>query len=105
MSTNTRDDLAQDLNDAVAQAVARLNAGFAHTARDARRAVRDSEAAASRAAREFADDAREVAHDVAEDSRRVARSARRELREHPLAAVAIGAAIGTVFGVLIAQRR
>ena len=101
MSTNTRDDLAQDLNDAVAQAVARLNAGFAHTARDARRAVRDSEAAASRAAREFADDA----HDVAEDSRRVARSARRELREHPLAAVAIGAAIGTVFGVLIAQRR
>jgi ElaB/YqjD/DUF883 family membrane-anchored ribosome-binding protein len=105
MAATLRDDVVRDLTEAVNRAMDRIGEGIDHTARDARRLAHASEGAASHAAREFVHDARELAHDVGEESRRVALTARREVRDHPLAAVAVGAAIGALFGILIAQRR
>lgn len=102
--SQTHDDVVADLSNAVAKAAHRLNVNAKAAAHDAKYALGDARESFDRASREFAHDARELAHDASEQSRRAAILARREIRQHPMAAVAIGAAVGAIIGLLTAPR-
>jgi ElaB/YqjD/DUF883 family membrane-anchored ribosome-binding protein len=100
-----REEIAQEINDVAARAISRITSEIERGVHDAKHAARESQASASRAAHEFVHEAKELAHDAHEGGRRLAKTAAHEVREHPIAAIAIGAAIGTLFGLLIAQRK
>ena len=100
MRQTLKDELAHEIGDAVAQLIKRAGADrlVAHTLADGRAAVRHSVDRATRVAADLADDARA-------EGERLARRANREMRDHPLATLAVGAALGTIVGLLIAQPR
>jgi ElaB/YqjD/DUF883 family membrane-anchored ribosome-binding protein len=98
MRQDFKEEIAHEIGDAVTQLIKRVGADriVASTLADGREAVRDSVHRATAYAHDLADDARA-------ESVRLARRASREMREHPLATLAVGAALGTIFGILVAQ--
>lgn len=98
MRQDFKEEIAHEIGDAVTQLIKRVGADriVASTLADGREAVRDSIHWATSYAGDIADDARA-------EGVRIARRASREMREHPLATLAVGAALGTIFGILIAQ--
>lgn len=98
MRQDFKDEIAHEIGDAVTQLIKRVGADRVITAKltDGREAVRDGIRNAKTYAIDLADDARE-------ESLRLARRANREMRDHPLATLAVGAALGTIFGILISQ--
>lgn len=98
MRHDLKDEIASEIGDAVARLIKRVGAErvVAGAIVDGREAVRDG-----------IERATAYAHDIADDARaegvRLARRANREMRDHPLATLAVGAALGTIFGILITQ--
>jgi ElaB/YqjD/DUF883 family membrane-anchored ribosome-binding protein len=98
MRQDFKEEIANEIGDAVTQLIKRVGADriVASTLADGRQAVRDSVHRATAYAGDVADDARA-------ESVRLARRASREMRDHPLATLAVGAALGTIFGILVSQ--
>lgn len=98
MSQDFKEEIAHEIGDAVTQLIKRVGADriVASTLADGREAVRDGIHRATSYAGDLADEARA-------ESVRLARRASREMRDHPLATLAVGAALGTIFGIVISQ--
>jgi ElaB/YqjD/DUF883 family membrane-anchored ribosome-binding protein len=98
MRQDFKEEIAHEIGDAVTQLIKRVGADriVASSLADGRAIVRDNIHRATEYAGDLADDARA-------ESIRVARRAAREMRDHPLATLAVGAALGTIFGILVSQ--
>ena len=90
-------EIADDMNDAVKRALHRLTAEAHDLSRDARRAVGRTGRTASHIADDFA-------HETSAQGRRAARYAVREIRDHPVRTIALGAVLGILATLLVARR-
>lgn len=95
MREGLRDEIANELSEAVVNVIRRL--GSSRGVTEGRAAVRRGMETAHRVAGDLAEDA-------ADEGRRIIRYANRELRDHPMAAFGAGLAIGALVGMMIAHR-
>jgi ElaB/YqjD/DUF883 family membrane-anchored ribosome-binding protein len=91
-------DTTRRAGDGVKAVIDRLSDDVAHASTKARRAIDDTAHKAS----EFVSDFAETA---ADRSKRAAKYAVREVREHPVATLAIGAAIGVLIAAVVMRNR
>lgn len=82
----------------VREVIDRLSEDVAHVSSKARKALGESAHKASELVSEFADEA-------ADRSRKAARYAVREVREHPVTTLAVGAAVGVLIAAILMRKR
>jgi ElaB/YqjD/DUF883 family membrane-anchored ribosome-binding protein len=82
----------------VREVIDRLSEDVAHVSGKARKALGESAHKASEFVSEFADEA-------ADRSRKAARYAVREVREHPVTTLAVGAAVGVLVAAILMRKR
>ena len=107
---------ADDVRNTVKGAIHNLEDGAVHLAQKAQRAADQTVDKATSFATDFADEAAERGRKAAEKAahyadeaavrgKKAARYAVREVKDHPLTAVAIAAGIGAVVSLLLLRRR
>ena len=98
MVKSRMNEFVEDTGEALEDALERIASEASELSGRARKAL-------ARSGRQAADLAGEAADQARVRGRQAARYASDEVREHPLATIALGVAFGTAVGILLSRRR